>query len=104
MRKTSSIQLEVPGHGTFPSIAKCAEYFGVAYTTVYHHMENGTLDQINASGRPKNNCHPITIDGVRYPSRTAAMRTLGYSHQEFYKRLNAGLPLPPKGDYNQANE
>ena len=95
---TDPTPIFVSGHGHFSSIQKCAEYFGVAYTTVYYHLNNGTLDKINSSGRPKNNCHPITVHGVTYPSRTAYIRAAKLSHQEFYKRLNAGKPLPLPGE------
>jgi hypothetical protein len=81
----------------FSSVSKCAKFFGVADSTVTYHLDNGTLDKLGMSGRPKNNCHPITIYGVTYPSRTAAYRTLNIGHQEFYKLLKDGK-LPSTGD------
>ena len=69
----------------YPTSAEAARRLGVDVRTVYKHLELGTPDMIglNHKTMPK----PCVIDGVSYPSITAAAKAVGRSIEAIRQRV-----------------
>lgn len=64
----------------FGSAAAAAAHFGLSVKTVQTAVWRGTQDRIGLPRPPSARARPVTLHGVRWPSRAAACRALGLSH------------------------
>lgn len=68
---------------TYKSQREAAEALGVSQTTIHFAMLRGTLDKVGLGGH-KTRSKPVMVDGVRYPSISAAARSLGITGRAFH--------------------
>lgn len=85
--ETQSVSIELPDGRKFPSMNAAARHLGICASTLYHHIENGTLDKVGKVKGPKNNCRPVEVNGRWFPSKTVAMSELRVSREKLERLL-----------------
>lgn len=71
----------------YPSITHAAKAAKVSYTTMYHHLENGTIDDAG-KGISHWSKRPTCVDGVWYPSSRLAANCEGISPSYLSSKSN----------------
>lgn len=81
----------------FESYEAAANYYGVKYRTFSNRLNKGWTKEQAAGIEPRTRSKfiddKITIEGVSYPSISAAAKKYGISKQLFHLRLKQGLSL-----------
>jgi NUMOD1 domain len=69
----------------YRSVAAASRLLGVNQSTINHHLNAGTIDQVGNRRTPPRQCE---FNGVKYPNMQAAAIALGVSREAIRQRLN----------------